>query len=165
MSDDTTVKKMELLFLRVAAYRGLVLSGYVLSVLLALSFLCLLLTEYKTPSPFYLLFLYSVLPYLIRTLLEQKSANQKKEEDSRLFPLFCHKYHYSKLRHTAASISYLVAFFLLGAWHFSYAFHSGTPVLICRLPACIAAVSLFVRLAATICYRIYFRRNPLGAMR
>lgn len=164
MSDDTTAKKMELLFHRVAAYRGLVLSGYVLSVLLALSFLCLLLTEYKTPSPFYLLFLYSVLPYLIRTLLEQKAAKQKKEEKN-LFPLFCHKYRYSKLRHTAASISYLIAFFLLGAWHFSYAFRSGTPAFLCRLPDCIAAVSLFVRLAATICYRIYFRRNPLGAMR
>lgn len=164
MSADTTAKKMELLFLRVAAYRGLILSGYVLSVLLALSFLCLLFTEYKTPSPLYLLFLYSVLPYLIRTLLEQRAAKQKKEEEC-LFPLFCHKYHYSKLRHTAASISYLTAFFLLGAWHFSYAFHSGAPTLLCRLPACIAAVSLFVRLAATVGYRIYFRRNPLAAMR
>lgn len=164
MSDDTTAKKMELLFFRVAAYRGLMLSGYVLSALLAFSFLCLLLTEYKTPSPFYLLFLYSVLPYLIRTLLEQKYAHQKKEEES-LFPLFCRKYHYSKLRHTAASISYLIAFFLLGAWHFSYAFHAETPVLISRLPACIAAASLFVRLVATICYRVYFRRNPLRAMR
>ncbi len=164
MSADTTAKKMELLFLHVAAYRGLVLSSYVLSALLALSFLCLLLTKYKTPSPLYLLFLYSVLPYLIRTLLEQKTAKQKKEEEC-LFPLFCHKYHYSKLRHTAASISYLIAFFLLGAWHFSYALHSGTPVLICRLPACIAAISLFVRLTATIVYRIYFRSNPLAAMR
>ena len=36
MSADTTAKKMELLFLHVAAYRGLVLSSYVLSALLAL---------------------------------------------------------------------------------------------------------------------------------
>lgn len=164
MPNDASAKKMDLLFYHVAAYRGLTLSGYALSALLALSFLCLLLTEYKTPSPLYLLFLYSVLPYLLRTLLEQRNSSRQKREDC-LFPLFCRKYHYSGLRHTAASLSYLIAFFMLGAWHLSYVFHPGKPVFVCRLPACIAAVSLLVRLIATICYRIYFRKNPLRAMR
>lgn len=163
MSDDAAAKKMDLLFYRVAAYRGLTISGYVLSALLALSFLCLVFTEYKTPSPLYLLFLYSVLPYLLRTLLEQRASAQKKEEP--FFPLFCRKYHYSKLRHTAASISYLIAFCLLGAWHLSYVFFPGKPDLVCRLPAFIAAVSLLVRLISTVCYRIYFRKDPLRAMR
>lgn len=164
MSEDANAKKMDLLFYRVAAYRGLILSGYVLSALLALSFLFLIFTKYKTPSPLYLLFLYSILPYLIHTLLEQKYAIHQKKEDC-LFPLFCHKYRYSKLRHSAASISYLIAFFMLAAWHLSYMLHPGKPVLVCRLPDCIAAVSLLVRLIATTCYRIYFRRNPLRAMR
>ncbi|MGN0505270.1 MAG: hypothetical protein ACI4FZ_01840 [Lachnospiraceae bacterium] len=167
MPANTDIKKMELLFHRVAAYRGLILSGYVLSCLLALSFLVLVFTEYKTPAPLYLLFLYSVLPYLLRTLLTQSSngTHQKKEETvCDIFPLFCQKYHYSALRHTAAGISYLIAFFLLCAWSFSYVLHPGKPVLVSRIPICIAAVSLLVRLSCTVCYRIYFRRNPLRAM-
>lgn len=115
----TSKREMDFLFRRVAAYRGVVLSGYILSLLLAAAFLGLLLTDYKTPSPLYLLFLFSVLPYLLRTLMEQKKqraaqASVKKEEtNASLFPLFCKKYKFSSLRLNAANLSYLIIFFCL----------------------------------------------------
>lgn len=86
--------EMNFLFRRVAAYRGLVLSGYIIALLLAAAYLGLILTDYKTPSPLYLLFFSSVLPYLIRTLLEQKEEQRrflKKRNSTTLISSFLQK--------------------------------------------------------------------------
>lgn len=161
--------EMNFLFRRVAAYRGLVLSGYIIALLLAAAYLGLILTDYKTPSPLYLLFFSSVLPYLIRTLLEQKEEQRrflKKEEQAQpLFPLFCKKYKFSSLRLTAASISYLIIFILLAAWRFSYVQIPDCPGFISSIPVFIAITGLCTRILFTLGYRYYFTHFPLRAMR
>lgn len=167
MSKEQTARKMELLFHRVAAYRALVLSGYVLSASLALSYLILLFTEYKTPSPLYLLFLYSILPHLMRALLGQSVSPGQKKEDAmnHMFPLFCKKYHYSERNHQAANISYLIIFLLLCTWRYSYVLHPGSPSTVAGIPVIIAAGSLLIRILLSAGYRFYFCKNPIRAMK
>lgn len=160
----TSKREIDFLFRRVAAYRGIILSFYLLALLLAVSYLGLLLTDYKTPSPLYLLFLLSVLPYLLRTLMEQK-RKQKEEHASALLPLFCKKYKFSSLRLASAGLSYLIVFFLLAAWRFSYVQNPGCPAGIRNIPVMIAAVSLCSRVLFTAGYRYYFTHFTLRAMR
>lgn len=153
---------MNYTFQRVAAFCGLRLSYYASIALLAIAFLVLAVTEYRTPSPLYMLLTAAVLPALIRSMF---FPVQKEKRENTEFPLFCKKYHYDSTAHKSMNIAFLLLFFLLAAWHISY--HSGNevPALIAALPALFAVIILLIRILSTIGFRLYFHFFPLKAMR
>ncbi len=155
---------MNATFQRVAASCGLRLSYYGTAAMITLAFLALVVTEYRTPSPLYILLATAILPSLLRTMFFPKS---KEKRENTGFPLFCQKYHYHPDSYKAMSLAYFLVFVLLAAWYISY--HTGTgtdtPDFIALLPALIAAISLLTRLLGVIGFRLYFHFFPLKAMR
>lgn len=152
---------MNYTFSRVAALCGLRLSYYVTAALLAFSFLVLVVTDYRTASPLYILLSLAVLPSLLKAMLFSKET---KRENALTFPLFCQKYHYNASTYKAMNLSYLLILILFVAWHFSYHLGTDTPKLLTQLPFLLAAVSLLIRLLGVIGYRLYFHLFPLKAM-
>jgi len=152
---------MNYTFSRVAAHCGLRLSYYTTALLIAITFLVLVFTEYKTASPLYILLCLAVLPSLLKAILFSKET---KRENALTFPLFCQKYHYNTELYRAMNLSYFLILILLVAWRFSYTLSANSPELIAHLPELIAAVSLLVRLLGVIGYRLYFHLFPLKAM-
>ena len=71
---------MNYTFHRVAAFCSLRLSYYSTIALLALSFLCLALTEYRTASPLYILLTFAVMPGLLKAMF---FSGPKKEKEAR----------------------------------------------------------------------------------
>ena len=154
---------MNYTFQRVAALCGLRLSYYVTAALLGLSFLGLVVTDYKTPSPLYILLSLAVLPSLLEAMFFSGQKAEKRENDLS-FPLFCKKYRYSSIRYKSMNLAYLLLFILLTAWHISYATSTDLPDFVTHLPVLTAALSLLTRLFGIISYRIYFHFFPLKAM-
>jgi len=150
-------------FTRVASFCGLRLSYYITAGLIAISFLALAPTEYRTASPLYILLTMAVLPSVVKALFFS-SAQKEKRENAIAFPLFCEKYDYSLVSSKTMNISYLLLFILLAAWMFSYS-QSTAPLLIRRLPALITGCSLIIRILGVIGYRLYFHLFPAKAMR
>jgi len=148
---------------RVAAFCGLRLSYYITAGLLTLIFLVLVLTEYRTATPLYILLMLAVLPSVIRTTFFSGKKEEKRENDL-AFPLFREKYHYSLMLHKSMNIAYLLLFVLFAAWHISYT-HTDTAKIITVLPVLTASASLLTRLFGVIGYRLYFHFFPLKAMR
>lgn len=153
---------MNFTFHRVAAGCGLRLSYYTTSALLALAFLGLVATDYRTPSPLYILFSSALLPSLIRSIF---FSGQKEKRENLEFPLFCKKYHYEPVAHKSMNLAYLLLIILLAAWYISYHSNTTAPAFITSLPALIAAVGLLTRFLGTVGFRLYFRFFPLKAMR
>jgi len=149
-------------FGRVAAHCGLRLSYYTISALVGLSFLILAFTDYRTPSPLYILLMLSVLPSVMKSLFFT-DKKIKKRENELAFPLFQKKYHYDYINYKSMSIAYLLLFVLLAAWQISY-INSNVPALIRNLPAFLAAASLLIRILGIAGYRLYFYLFPLKAM-
>ena len=147
-------------FRQVAALCGLRLSYYTMAVLLSVSFLCLVVTEYRTPSPLYILLALATLPSLMKSIFFTK-----KEEKPLTFPLFCKKYRYSSRQYHAMSIAYLLLFVLLAAWHISYGNADTLPVPVSILQSLIAGISLTIRILGVIGYQVYFHLFPLKSMR
>ena len=166
---------MNYTFQRVAAFCGLRLSYYITAALLALAFLVLAFTNYRTATPLYILLTLAVLPSILRSLLSSginpdtsPSAGKKKEEkreNGLAFPLFCEKYKYNLISYRAMNIAYLLLFLLFAAWHISYGSAETMPFLVTGLPALIATLCLLIRILGVLCYRLYFRFFPLRAMR
>ena len=156
---------MNTTFHRVAAHCGLRLSYYTIALLLTISFLALLLTEYRTPSPLYILLMLAVLPALMQAMFFPESKKSKRMKTPEAFPLFCKKYRYHTIQYKAMCIAYFLVFILLAAWHISYRVYSTAPVLITMLPAAIAGISLLVRILGFTCYLLYFHFFPLKAMK
>lgn len=156
---------MNTTFQRVAAHCGLRLSYYTLAALLTISFLSLLLTEYRTASPLYILLALAFLPSLMQAIFFPKSKKGKRAELPEAFPLFCKKYRYHDLQYKSMCIAYFLIIILLAAWHLSYRFRSTAPVLVTMLPASIAVISLLVRILGSAVYHIYFHFFPLKAMK
>lgn len=153
---------MNYTFHRVAAFCGLRLSYYITAALLALSFLALVATEYRTPSPLYILLTVAILPTLIRSVFFTGKIEKRENLE---FPLFCKKYRYDPVAYKSMNLAYLLLFILLAAWHISYHSAETLPVFITALPALIAAVSLLTRILAIAGFRFYFHWFPLKAMR
>ncbi len=149
-------------FSRVAAFCGLRLSYYSTAALLAISFLALALTEYRTPTPLYILLTMAVLPSVTETMFFSKQ--KEKRENDLSFPLFCQKYRYKRIKFESMKIAYLLLFVLLAAWHISYTSGATTPFFIRMLPAILAATALLLRILVTLGYRLYFHCFPLQAM-
>jgi len=154
---------MNYTFSRVASLCGLRLSYYSTAAMLAISFLALALTEYRTASPLYILLTMAVLPSIMKTLFFS-SAHKEKRESALAFPLFCKKYNYSTVLSKTMNISYLFLFILLSAWMLSYS-KSTAPFLVRRLPVLITGFSLLIRILGVIGYRLYFHLFPTKAMR
>ena len=154
---------MNYTFSRVSAFCGLRLSYYITAALVAIVFLALVFTEYRTPTPLYILFTMAVLPAITEALF---FSSQKKERENDLpFPLFCKKYHYNSIKFSSMKIAYLLLFVLLAAWHISYTGTATVPAIIPVLPSVLAALSLLLRIVITLGYRLYFRLFPFKAMR
>jgi len=147
-------------FRQVAAFCGLRLSYYIMAALLIVSFLCLVVTEYKTASPLYILLMLAVLPSLMKAIFFTK-----KEESPLAFPLFCKKYHYNSNQYRAMNLAYLLLFVLLTAWHISYISADTLPLPVSILPSLIAGISLIIRILGVIGYQLYFHLFPLKSMR
>ena len=152
---------MNYTFSRVAAHCGLRLSYYITAALLAICFVVLSVTDYRTASPLYILLTLAVLPTLLKSMLFSKET---KRENDLTFPLFCQKYHYNTAMYKAMNLSYFLILVLFVAWHFSYILYPGTLKLITCLPSLLAAVSLLTRIIGVIGYRLYFHLFPLKAM-
>jgi len=155
---------MNYTFGQVAALCGLRLSYYISSAFLGISFFILALTEFRTPSPLYILLAMAVLPSAIKAIFFSPDK-EKKRENATAFPLFCKKYNYDILQYKSMNIAYLCFFVLLAAWQISYSSLDTLPVLVKRLPALIAACSLLIRILGALGYRLYFHMFPLKAMR
>ena len=153
---------MNYTFSRVAAFCGLRLSYYSTAALLALIFLLLVPTEYKTPTPVYILLTMALLPSLTEAMFF--SNHKEKRENDLAFPLFRKKYKYNPVKFSAMKIAYLLLFVLLAAWHISYSNVTITSTFIPKLPAVLAAASLLLRILGTLGYRLYFQLFPFKAM-
>ena len=151
-------------FFRVASLCGLRLSYYITAALIALTFLVLIPTNYRTVSPLYILLMLAVLPSLMKALFYSKQPN-KTDEALPDYPLFCRKYRYSTVQHKSMNIAYPLVFVLLGAWHISYDSLPDNHALITFIPGLIAGFSLLTRILGTIGYLLYFHLFPLKAMR
>lgn len=151
-------------FSRVSAFCGLRLSYYTTAALLAVAFLALAISEYRTPSPLYILLTLAVLPALLKAMLFS-SPKAKERESDLAFPLFCKKYKYEVIQYKSMNAAYLLLFLLLAAWQISYSPAKGAPDPVAFLPSFIAALSLLVRLSGVVGYRLYFHLFPLKAMR
>ena len=149
-------------FGRVAAHCGLRLSYYITAALLCIAFFALTLTDYRTPSPLYILLVAAVAPSVLKAMLFENT--KQKRENAVAFPLFCKKYKYDAVLYQSMNLAYFLLFILFAAWQISYSRSEALPPLICRLPVLLAAVSLCIRLLGTIGYRLYFRLFPLKAM-
>lgn len=154
---------MNYTFSRVAALCGLRLSYYITAALLALAFLGLAPTEYRSASPLYILLALAVLPSLLKAMLFSGKQNEKRE-NGLAFPLFCKKYRYDAVSYKSMNLACFLLFILLAAWHISYSRVTEIPGLVSALPALIAALSLLVRILASLGYRLYFHLCPLKAM-
>ena len=163
-NNDTTL--INYTFQRVAALCGLRLAYYITAATLAIEFISMSVTKYRTPSPLYILLVLAVLPSLLQTMLfsSQKQKNAKRENPLP-FPLFCKKYRYDANSHKAVNLAYFLLFLLFAAWHISYALSTGFPLLIRILPTATAFLSLVTRLLGTLLYRLYFLLFPFKAMR
>lgn len=153
---------MNYTFTRVAAFCGLRLSYYITAILLTITFFALVLTDYRTPSPLYILLTMAVLPSVTKALFFS-STQKEKRENATTFPLFCKKYNYTSVLYKTMNISYVLLFLLLAAWMLSYS-QSTAPAFIRRLPALITGCSLLTRFLGAIGYRLYFHIFPLKAM-
>ena len=151
-------------FRKVASSCGLRLSYYATAALLAIAFLCLVPTEHLTPSPLYILLCLAALPSVIKAMFFS-SGNAKKKEPALAYPLFCKKYHYDYIAYRSMSISYILLFVLLAAWHISYLPQTDNPAVLQNLPALLGSAGLLIRIFAVLGYRLYFRFFPLQAMR
>ena len=151
-------------FQRVAAFCGLRLSYYSTTAFLAIVFLLLAFTDYKTASPLYILLMLALLPSILKAMLFP-DKKKKKRENVLAFPLFCKKYHYDLNSYHSMNLAYLLGFLLFAAWHFSYTLSENLPVFITRLPAILATASLSIRILGVLGYRFYFHLFPLKAMR
>ncbi len=154
---------MNYTFQRVAAFCGLRLSYYATAAMVALAFFALILTEYRTASPLYILLTLAVLPSLVKAMFFSDSKKQKREPLS--FPLFCKKFHYDHIIYQSMNLSYLLLFLLFAAWHISYSRSETVPAFIAALPGLIAGLSLLIRILGVFGYRLYFHLFPLKAMR
>lgn len=152
---------MQHTFRLVAAFCGLRLSYYATAILLTLAFLALLLTDYRTATPLYILLALALLPGILKTILF--SDNQKRGNDMP-FPLFCKKYHYDFFYSRSMNISCLLLYVLFAAWQISYRSTEGFPVFVTQLPLWIAAASLLLRIIFTLGYYLYFCFFPVKAM-
>ena len=152
---------MNYTFSRVAAFCGLRLSYYSTAALLTLIFLVLALTEYRTPTPLYILFTMAFLPSITEAMF---FSNHKEKRENPEFPLFCKKYKYDQIKFSSMKIAYVLLFVLLAAWHISYTNYSIDSVLIPKLPAILAAIALLIRILGTLGYRLYFQLFPFKAM-
>lgn len=155
---------MNHIFQRVAALCGLRLSYYVTAALLAGSFFFLVVTDYRTASPLYILLCLAVLPSLMDAIFFSNQKNKKREKQSS-FPLFCQKYRYSEIRYNSMNLAYFLLFILLAAWHISYATTTDIPMYVTLLPSLTAILSLITRFLGMLGYRFYFRFFPFKAMR
>ena len=164
MSENTITTETNRLFRRVASFCGLRVSYYVTETAVALAFFLLILTENRTVSPLYIILSALLLPGLLKAMLYPDTPKTQKRENGTAFPLFCKKYHYDTRTHTSMNLAYLLLFIMLLAWRISY-INSSRPEFIINLPVLIGCLSLFLRLAVTIGYQIYFRFFPLKAMR
>lgn len=151
-------------FRKVASFCGLRLSYYATAALLAISFLLLIPTAYRTASPLYILLSLAVLPSLIKAMFFS-AHNQQKRAHASAYPLFCKKYHYDYTACQAMNVSYLLLFVLFAAWQISYASQADIPVILQNLPILIGSISLLIRIGAVSGYLLYFRFFPLRAMR
>ena len=151
-------------FRKVAFSCGLRFSYYTTAVLLLITFLCLIPTSYRTPSPLYILLSLAVLPSVIKAMFFSE-RNAKKKEHAPAYPLFCKKHHYDNISYRSMSISYLLLFVLFAAWHISYISHTNLPAILRNLPVLLGMVSLLVRIFAALGYLLYFHFFPLHAMR
>ncbi|MBQ7863905.1 MAG: hypothetical protein IJ420_05615 [Lachnospiraceae bacterium] len=154
---------MNYTFARVASFCGLRLSYYSTAALIAISFLLLAPTQFRTASPLYILLTMAVLPSIVKALFFS-SEQKEKRESAIAFPLFCQKYNYSIVSSKTMNISYLLLFILLAAWMFSYS-QSTAPFLVRRLPVLITCCSLVIRTLGVIGFRLYFHLFPAKAMR
>lgn len=155
---------MNYTFGRVAAFCGLRLSYYSTAALLAITFLLLSLTEYRNPTPLYILLMLAVLPSLLKAMFFSGKALQKKESHLE-YPLFCKKYGYDGKLHNSMNLAYVLLFILFAAWHISYWPVEDIPNPVTALPSLIASLSLLIRIFGNIGYRLYFHFFPLQAMR
>lgn len=163
---DCSPNDKNYIFRKVAALCGLRISLYITLALLTISFLALILTEYRTASPLYILVFGAILPEWIQMVIFQEPTNKKEKRENKLpFPLFCQKYHYTIKRHKSTNLACIVLFFMLGAWHIAYRHNTSLPSLVASLPSLIAGINLITRLFTTIAYQIYFTYFPLKAMR
>lgn len=151
-------------FRRVAALCGLRTSYYVTAALLAIAFLALIPTAYRTASPIYILFSLALLPPLMKAMFFSSEKSQKREP-AMAYPLFCKKFHYNYITYQSMSASYLLLFVLLAAWHISYTLVTEVPDFIGRIPMLLGSISLLTRILSVLGYRLYFRFFPLRAMR
>lgn len=154
---------MDYTFSRVAALCGLRLSYYITAALLGISFLLLVPTEFRTPSPLYILLALAVLPSLTKTLF-YSSSQKEKRENTTAFPLFCKKYKYDFIRYKSMNISYFLLFVLLSAWIISYNQNTASAY-VRYIPVLITCISLITRILGVTGYRLYFHLFPLRAMR
>ncbi|MBP3610483.1 MAG: hypothetical protein J6J42_09130 [Lachnospiraceae bacterium] len=157
---------MNYTFQRVSSFCGLRLSYYTTAVLLAVIFLLLAATRYKTASPLYILLVLAVLPSLLQSMLFPDNQKKKEKRENELpFPLFCKKYHYNTRSYKAMNLAYFFIFLLFAAWYMSYSLATGIPYLVRLLPVICALLCLAVRMLGTLGYRLYFHLFPLKAMR
>lgn len=154
---------MNYTFHRVAAFCGLRLSYYITAALLAISFLGLALTDYRTASPLYILLTLAVMPGLLKAMFFSGKKEEKREK-ALAFPLFCEKYRYNLISYKSMNLAYLLLFILLAAWQVSYRLVEDFPAIVTSLPILVAAASLISRIFASIGYRLYFQLFPLKAM-
>lgn len=150
-------------FRQVAALCGLRLSCYCTVAFLFLTFLFLVPTRYRTPTPLYIILVLALFPSLLKSMFSNESS--KKERDNTLvFPLFCKKYRYDRAMYCSMNLAYLLSFLLFAAWQFSYHRQQELPDFLRCLPSLLCAVSLLIRFLGVVGYRLYFHLFPVRAM-
>ena len=149
-------------FSRVAAFCGLRFSYYGTAALVAITFLVLVFTGYRSATPLYILLLMAIIPSLVEVIFFSKHKEKRENEVS--FPLFCKKYKYNQIKFSSMKIAYVLLFVLLAAWHISFINYTMTSALIPKLPVILAVTALLLRILGTVGYLLYFRLFTFKAM-
>jgi len=148
---------------QVAAYCSLRISLFATAGILSLLFLYLALNGYRTGTPLYILLTCLLLPSLIHGAAFGQNNKKENRDHTLPLPLFRKKYQYSSTKHICANISYLIVILMFAAWHLSFR-GKDVPDFIASMPSVIAILSFFLRIAATVGYRLYFHFFPIKAM-
>lgn len=149
---------------QVASFCGLRAALNLTACMTGLSFLILMLAGYRTATPLYITLACMVLPSLIHGAFYGQSDKKKEKEASLPFPLFRKKYHYVSTKHSAMRLGHLFVIIMFAAWHISFR-GTDSPAYLTSIPGVFAILSLCIRLGVTVFYRIYFKQNPIKAMR
>jgi hypothetical protein len=144
----------------IADYRSLMISKYITSAALLISFLYLGYLRYAVSPLYILIFLYALPPILTFAFTDYgkryhfKLLNSFTQDNPNLLTTLRNKYHYTRLNYIANSISYLFMMILLLLWQYSNNRTTFIKSELINIPTIILTGSILLRIIGSAYYRI-----------